>query len=128
LGGAIGGAFGSALDWLSAHGGPLFNSGDASVAEGATSPTIDPADVAGKTPQEIDQLAKDNGLIPKGPDPANGRGAYVDPATGEQRILVHPNDPCPHCHVNDPSGGRLDINGNLVPPESPGAHLPLNTR
>ena len=54
-----------------------------------------------------------------------GRGAYVDPVTEEQRVLVRPAPPCPHCHVNDPSGGRLDINGNPVPPESPDAHLPL---
>jgi hypothetical protein len=66
-------------------------------------------------------------LIPKGPDPQGGQGAYIDPVTGEQRILIHPVDPTsgPHAHVNDPSGQRLDINGNVVPPDSPAAHLPL---
>lgn len=89
------------------------------------SPVIDPAEVAGKTPAEIDALAKQKGLIPKGPDPAGGRGAYVDPVTGEQRILCHP-DGCGggHVHVNDPSGQRLGINGKPVAPESPEAHLP----
>jgi RHS repeat-associated protein len=91
------------------------------------SPIIDPKSIAGKSPGEIDSYAKKNGLIPKGPDPMSGKGAYIDPVTGEQRVLVHPNDSkCgPHCHVNDPNGQRLDINGQAVLPESPGAHLPL---
>jgi hypothetical protein len=54
-----------------------------------------------------------------------GEGAYIDPVTGEQRILIHPNVETPHVHVNDPTGARLDIDGNVVPPESPDAHLPL---
>jgi len=85
------------------------------------SPTINPSDVAGKTPSQIDQLATGAGLVPKGPDPMGGKGAYVDPVTGEQRILVHGD----HAHVNDPSGNRLDINGNGVQPNSPAAHLPI---
>jgi RHS repeat-associated protein len=89
------------------------------------SPSIHPSEVAGKTPAEIDAIANEKGLIPKGPDPMNGRGSYVDPVTGEQRILSHPNADTPHAHVNDPSGTRLDINGNPVPPESPGAHIPI---
>ena len=89
------------------------------------SPVIDPAEVVGKTPAEIDALAKQKGLIPKGPNPSGGKGAYVDPVTGEQRILCHP-DGCGggHVHVNDPSGQRLGVDGKPVPPESPGAHLP----
>ncbi|WP_264802637.1 hypothetical protein, partial [Acetobacter fabarum] len=66
-----------------------------------------------------------SGLVPRGPDPMNGRGAYIDPVTGEQRILSHPNADPPHAHVNDPFGTRLDINGNPVEPESPEAHLPI---
>ena len=65
---AVGAAGGAALggkidDWLAAHGVATSNSADSN--EGVTSPTIDPADVAGKTPEEIDQVAKDNGLVPK---------------------------------------------------------------
>jgi RHS repeat-associated protein len=99
--------------------------GKAFVGEAGASPSINPHDVAGKTPAEIDAFAKENGLIPKGPDPMNGRGAYIDPVTGEQRILSHPNADPPHMHVNDASGARLDINGNIVSPESPDAHLPI---
>ncbi|MEM5342287.1 hypothetical protein V4C56_22000 [Paraburkholderia azotifigens] len=107
-------------------GNATFNSGgNAQDANQTASPQINPSDVAGKSAQDIARHAIDQGLIPKGPDPMNGRGAYVDPATGEQRVLIHPDEPCPHCHVNDSSGARLDINGKQVPSESPDAHLPL---
>ncbi|WP_181023470.1 hypothetical protein [Pectobacterium atrosepticum] len=92
-----------------------------------TSPDIDPKDVAGKKPAEIDKVARDAGLQPKGPNPMEGKGAYVDPVTSKQRVLIHPDASCgPHCHVNNPAGERLDINGKLVPSESPEAHLPLD--
>lgn len=58
-------------------------------------------------------------------DPQSGRGAYVDPVTGNQRVLCHTNCSNPHGHVNNPQGQRLDINGNVVAPESPAAHLPI---
>jgi len=58
----------------------------------------------------------------------SGKGAYIDPVTGEQRVLIHPNDPAgAHAHVNDPAGNRLDANGNVVPNEDPAAHLPIRT-
>jgi hypothetical protein len=97
------------------------------VAKGVgKSPHINPGDVANKTPGQIDALAKEKGLIPKGPNPQAGKGAYVDPVTGNQRVLCHTNCANPHAHVNNPQGQRLDINGNVVPPESPAAHLPVN--
>jgi len=77
----------------------------------------------GRTPEQIDRTAKAVGLIPRGPDPMNGKGAYVDPVTGIQRILIHPDDR--EYHVNNSSGERLDIDGNVVDPKSPLAHLPL---
>ncbi len=88
-------------------------------------PGINPNEVAGKTPAEIDAIAREKGLILKEPDPMNGKGAYVDPVTGQQRILVHPGEEPPAAHVNDPSGGRLDINGNPLQRTSPTAHLPF---
>lgn len=100
-----------------------------SVSDQPSSPSIDPADVAGKTPDEIDRLAGEKGLDAKGSDPKAGKGSYTDPVTGKQRILVHPDADCgPHCHVNNPQGERLDINGQVVPPESPDAHLPLEVK
>lgn len=94
--------------------------------ETKVSPSINPAEIAGKTPGEIGQVAQDSGLIAKGSDPTAGKGAYIDPVTGNQRVLVHPEgDSGPHAHVNNPAGQRLDVQGNVVHPESPEAHLPL---
>jgi hypothetical protein len=30
--------------------------------------------------------------------------------------------------VNNPAGERLDIHGNVVPPEAPAAHRPIDPR
>lgn len=84
-----------------------------------------PSEVIGKTPSQIGARASELGLEARGPDPAQGRGAYVDPGTGQQRILSHPNASPPHAHVNDPAGQRIDANSNVVPAESPAAHLPM---
>jgi hypothetical protein len=89
------------------------------------SPYINPRDLAGKTPAEIGQAARDAGLIQRGPDPENGQGSYLDPVTGEQRVLIHPE--FGHFHVNSPAGDRLDIDGRTVAPESLSAHLPLGS-
>jgi len=32
----------------------------------------------------------------------NGKGAHIDPVTGQQRLLIHPHDR--EYHVNNPSG------------------------
>jgi hypothetical protein len=90
------------------------------------SPEIDPGEIMGKTPDEIETISLGKGLVPKGPDPKTGRGAYNDRVTGQQRVLVHPNTDCPHCHVNNAQGQRLHSKGRVVPPESPNAYLPLN--
>ena len=42
------------------------------------SPHINPKDIAGKKPSEIDKIARNHGLISKGPDPMTGKGAYID--------------------------------------------------
>ena len=87
---------------------------------------LEPGDFAGKSPGDIDKVARAKGLIPKGPDPMGGQGAYVDPVTGKQRVLVHPDGSGGgHVHVNDPNGQRLGANGQPVDPDSPDAHLPL---
>jgi RHS repeat-associated protein len=103
------------------------------VVWATSSPDIHPGEVAGKTPEEIDKIAKDKGLIPQGTDPQNGKGSYTDPETGKQRILVHPDADCgAHCHVNDSEGNRQDEDGNTTdndgnpyPKDAPEVHLPL---
>jgi RHS repeat-associated protein len=91
---------------------------------------ISPSEVINKTPAEIDDRAKQLGLEGKGTDPKSGKGAYIDPQTGQQRILSHPNathqgQPNPHGHVNNVNGSRIDQNSKVVPPESKEAHLPI---
>ncbi|HEX3864834.1 MAG TPA: hypothetical protein VHY35_24375 [Stellaceae bacterium] len=90
------------------------------------SPWIDPRDLVGKTAAEIDQAARDRGLIAKGPDPMSGHGSYIDPVTGEQRILLHSAEG--HFHLNNSAGERLDIEGRVVLPEAAAAHLWLRPR
>lgn len=136
MGGAIGIAIFNALNpgaTLNSSGSSAAGSADAassgSSADTATSPQIDPKDVGGKTADEIEKLAGEKGLQPKGPDPKGGRGAYADPVTGGQRILIHPGaNGGGHAHVNNEKGERLDMQGNVVKPESPEAHLPLKDK
>jgi hypothetical protein len=92
------------------------------------SPSVKPSEVAGKSPSEIDKYAVGQGLIPKGSSPQSGQGAYVDPITGQQRVLIHPSPKTgqPHAHVNSPSGQRIAANGQFIKNEEPDAHLPID--
>ena len=95
-----------------------------------------PRDLAGsfeprlvsKGARRVGGLDAPKGLVPKGPDPASGKGSYVDPVTGQATgvvsSIVVPSTP----HANNPAVERQDINGNIVAPESPEAHLPFGTR
>lgn len=105
---------------------PVADPEESGAEKPTKSPEIDPQDVKGKSPEEIKEVAENAGLIPKGPDPESGKGSWIDPETGEQRILCHANCDPPHAHVNNPQGERLDEHGNVVSPESPEAHLPIN--
>ena len=86
---------------------------------------ISPGEVMGKTPSQIDKRAGELGLEGRGPDPAGGRGSYIDPKTGEQRIRVEPNANPPHGHVNDPQGHPVGPDGSNVSRRSLDAHLPI---
>jgi hypothetical protein len=88
---------------------------------------ITTGEVRGKTPAQIDARAKELGLKPMGPDPARGRGSYVDPQTNRQRILSHPDDKKsgPHGHVNDIDERRIGPGGRNVRANSPEAHIPI---
>jgi hypothetical protein len=86
--------------------------------------SMHPSDIVGKTPDEIGQYSVEHGLTPQGPAPNSGKGAYVDD-NNTQRVLVHLNATPPHSHMNDQDGNRLNEKGNIVPNNSPEAHLPL---
>lgn len=87
------------------------------------SPLIAPGELIGRTAEELDRYGREIGLIPRGPDPVAGYGSYLDPITGQQRILIHPDQG--HFHINNAAGERLDAHGRIVAPEAWEAHLPL---
>jgi RHS repeat-associated protein len=87
---------------------------------------ITTSEIAGKTPAEIAARAKELGLEPRGPDPAQGKGSFIDPQTGQQRILSHPNaESGPHGHVNDIEGQRVGPSGTNVSAGSAEAHIEI---
>lgn len=58
----------------------------------------------------------------------NNGFTHVRDANGNIRVRIDPPDvktPYPHKHLYDEAGNSLDINGNIVSPKSPGAHIPL---
>jgi len=65
----------------------------------------------GKTPAEIDKAMREKGYIPRGPDPANGKGGYVNPNTGRSLHIDPANNygEPPHVDVNRPR----DYSGSL---------------
>jgi RHS repeat-associated protein len=82
--------------------------------EANVSPEIRPADLQGKTPDELRQFATDKGLIPHPTKPDK----FMDPVTGKERLRLDPghvdkqtglpyNDPkaaVPHAHGYGPDG------------------------
>ena len=55
-----------------------------------------------KTPQQIDEMFKKKGFEPRGPDPVNGKGGYVNPKNGRSYHIDEANsfgEP-PHVDVN----------------------------
>jgi hypothetical protein len=56
----------------------------------------------GKTPAEIAEMFKAKGFVPRGPDPLNGKGGYVNPKTGRSYHIDEANSfgEAPHVDVN----------------------------
>jgi hypothetical protein len=93
----------------------------------AKSPEITPDELAGKTRQQIRDMAKDKGLVPKG-DPANPDypRKWSDPLTNEDRLRLdrghidpktgqpydNPNAAGDHVHAYDPNGDPIKVNGD----------------
>jgi hypothetical protein len=58
----------------------------------------------------------------------NNGFTHVKDANGNIRVRIDPPDaktPYPHKHLYDEAGKSLDINGTIVSPKSPDAHIPL---
>lgn len=80
------------------------------------------AEGAGKKIVDVDNL-------PSGWTKTTNNGfTHVKDANGNIRVRIDPPDaktPYPHKHLYDEAGNSLDINGNIVSPKSPDAHIPL---
>jgi RHS repeat-associated protein len=93
------------------------------------SPPLGPADLAGKTRDELRQLASDRGLVPH----ATKADKFLDPVTGKERLRLDPghidkqtglpyNDPkaaVPHAHGYEPNGKT-----KIVDPSDGNPHFP----
>ncbi len=105
------------------------------TTQAPTSPDITHDDVADKTREEIQDLAKEKGLKQKGETRPDGQTKWVDPVTGKERIRVdpghvdkttgkpydNPNASKPHVHVNKPDGKTP-----VRDPKTGDKHIPLN--
>jgi hypothetical protein len=96
----------------------------------AVSPEIKPEDLQGKTQAEIEQLAKDKGLVQ---DP-NKPNKYCDPNTGKERLRIDPGHidrytglPFDHPNAAQPHVHGYDLNGDKVrDPDTNDPHFPLS--
>jgi len=66
----------------------------------------------GKTPEQIDKMFKNKGFEPRGPDPLNGKGGYVNPKTGRSYHIdlggkYKKGTEYPHVDVNRTNGYKL---------------------
>jgi hypothetical protein len=71
----------------------------------------------GKSAKEIAEMLETKGYVPRGPDPAAGRGTYVNPQTGRGYHIDanHPPPKGPHVGVHRPR----DLRDTLPPRDYP---------
>lgn len=62
----------------------------------------------GKSPLQVDEMLRNKGFVPRGPDPLNGKGTYVNPRSGRPYHIDanHPPPKPPHVGVGRPRGFR----------------------
>jgi RHS repeat-associated protein len=113
--GEVGGAAlaGAGLGGLSAIGGL------GAAARGAGTLGANP--FAGKSANEVAKMLTKRGYAPKGPDPAAGRGTYVNPNTGRGYHIDanHPAPKGPHVGVHRPRDLRDVLNPRDYPMGGP---------
>ena len=83
-----------------------------------------PREIRQLTPEQLQQRLPKDWSYNKSPD---GRFIHIRDANGKYRIKIDPADRVTnyrHIHILDGKGNALDINGNVVPPNSPAAHIP----
>ena len=98
----------------------VTNAGLAEVASGAGS----------KSRAELIADLESAGLKVKGSSPDGRFMEFVD-ADGNVRAKIHPPDKVTktdHLHIQDEAGQSLDAAGNVVKPDSPDAHVPIQPK
>ncbi len=65
----------------------------------------------GKNASQIDEMFQRKGFEPRGPDPVNGKGGYVNPRTGRSYHIDEANSfgEAPHVDVNRPRGYKGEL-------------------
>ncbi|MBD5505327.1 MAG: transposase [Lachnospiraceae bacterium] len=85
---------------------------------------MSPEELSKLTPEQLKELLPEGWKYNQSPD---GRFVHIKDASGNYRIRIDPPDSYTsydHIHVFDQDGNSLDINGNIVPYDSPDAHIP----
>src|SRR5690606_8917391 len=74
----------------------------------------------GKAAKEVAKMLEKKSYIPKGPDPAAGRGTYVNPKTGRSYHIDanHPKPKGAHVGVHRPRDMRDTLNPRDYPMEN----------
>ena len=109
----------------------------APASTGPTSPEITPEELTGKTRSEVQGLAKEKGLVPKGDanSPDHPR-KWSDPATNKERLRLdrghvdpktgkpydNPNAAGDHVHGYDKNGKPIEVNGDKHIPTTGNGH------
>jgi hypothetical protein len=83
-----------------------------------------PAELSKLTPEQLKQALPDGWTYSGSPD---GKFVHTKDGNGNYRIRIDPPDKVTqysHIHILDEKGNALDINGNIVPSNSPEGHMP----
>ncbi len=85
---------------------------------------LTPYELSKLTPEQFKEALPEGWTYSGSPD---GRFVHIKDGNGNYRVRIDPSDKVneyPHMHVLDGEGNALDVNGNIVPSNSPDAHIP----
>lgn len=95
-----------------------------SIADAKKLDSMTPAELSKMTPDQLKQALPNGWTYNSSPD---GKFVHIRDSNGIFRIRIDPADAVtayPHIHIFDANGNLLDINGNIVPANSPDGHIP----
>lgn len=112
--------------WANVQIADSLGSGGGGVTPGSSKKLdeMTPAELVKLTPQQFQEALPEGWTYNQSPD---GRYIHIRDVSGKYRIRIDPPDNVTnynHIHIFDVDGNALDINGNIVPDNSPDAHIP----